>query len=125
MRKEYENKLRSAMSNMDLYQKKLYDMQEDLKGKLNELTARTRQITELQGELEEYKNRLMQYQAEKSFMQREIIRLKQEGSDRRDGVRQQYDQRMDNLQGECSRLKQQLALAVRAVEEKQRGIIAL
>ena len=96
-----------------------------MKGKLNELTVRTRQITELQGELEEYKNRLMQYEAEKSFMQREIIRLKQEGNDRRDGARQEYDQRMENLQAECSRFKEQLALAVRAVEEKQRSILAL
>ena len=48
-------------------------------------------------------------------MQREIIRLKQEGNDRRDGVRQDYDQRVESLQGECSRLKEQMALAVRAV----------
>lgn len=57
--------------------------------------------------MEEYKNRLAQYETEKVFMQREIIKLKHDGGARND----LEQQRMEALRAESTRLQEQLAAA--------------
>jgi hypothetical protein len=80
-----------------------------LKEKLKELTVNTKKMMEIEKEKEAYKNRLMQYEEEKVFMQREIIRLKQEGNDRKDGesTRLILEQKLERLQLEATKYMEQ------------------
>jgi hypothetical protein len=49
--KKENEKLRSNISTSELMQKKMYEVEEDLKEKLNELTSKTRYIIEIEKEL--------------------------------------------------------------------------
>jgi hypothetical protein len=82
------------------------------------LTTKTRYIIEIEKELEEYKNRLTQYEAEKVFMQREIIKLKQESSDRRDTERNrgEFEARMEKLQLESGKLAEQVGISQQIID---------
>jgi hypothetical protein len=60
-------------------------------------------------------------------MQREIIKLKQESSDRRDGERSrgEFEARMERLQLESGKLAEQVGISQQIIDEKQRVIIKL
>lgn len=52
---------------------------------------KNRNLQELEREVEEYKGRLNQYESEKSSMNREIIRMKQESNDRSQGDKKRQE----------------------------------
>jgi hypothetical protein len=60
-------------------------------------------------------------------MQREIIKLKQESSDRRDAERNrgEFEARMERLQLESGKLAEQVGISQQIIDEKQRTIIKL
>jgi predicted nucleic acid-binding Zn-ribbon protein len=92
------------------------DVEGELREKLGELATKTRYIIDAEREMEEYKGRLAQYETEKVFMQREIIKLKQEAGERSDRARNDLDQRMEALRVEHSKLQEQLANAHHTAE---------
>lgn len=75
--------------------------------------------------MEEYKNRLQQYETEKVFMQREIIKMKQEGGERKEveRLKLEYDQKQERSQLENAKLTEELHRYQMMLEEKQKAII--
>lgn len=69
-----------------------------MREKMEELATKTRYIISAEREMEEYKTRLTQYEHEKVFMQKEIIKLKNEAADRNEKARNDTDQqRLETL----------------------------
>ena len=78
--------------------------------KNHELGLKNRKFIEVEKQNDEYKNRLSQYQVEKSVLQRQMMKLKQEINERKDldGSRTENEAKMEWVLTENSKLTEQV-----------------
>ena len=78
------NQTKSNFVAGEILQKQLQSGEYELKLKCEELNYKISANVQLEKDISEYKFKVSQYEAEKLFMQREIIKFKQEISDKKE-----------------------------------------